>query len=47
LRRRPEEQERIRLAGRNTAEQFLWDQVIQNLLSKLEFLARKQDIVLA
>ena len=47
LRRRPEEQERIRCAGRNTAEQFLWDQVIQNLLSKLEFLARKQDIVLA
>jgi len=47
LRRRPEEQERIRCAGRSTAEQFLWDQVIQNLLSKLEFLARKQDIVLA
>src|SRR5579872_4234545 len=47
LRRQPEEQERIRVAGRNTAEQFLWDQVIQNLLSKLEFLARKQDIVLA
>ena len=47
LRRRPEEQERIRCAGRRTAEQFLWDQVIQNLVSKLEFLARKQDIVLA
>ena len=47
LRRQPEEQERIRCAGRRTAEQFLWDQVIQNLVSKLEFLARKQDIVLA
>src|SRR5438270_10726487 len=47
LRRQPEEQERIRVAGRNTAEQFLWDNVIENLVSKLEFLARKQDIMLA
>jgi glycosyltransferase involved in cell wall biosynthesis len=46
LRRHPEEQERIRAAGRHTAEQFLWDQVIANLVGKLEFLARKQDIVL-
>jgi glycosyltransferase involved in cell wall biosynthesis len=44
LRRHPEEQERIRVASRLTAQQFLWDQVIENLLSKLEFLARKQDI---
>lgn len=44
LRRHPEEQERIRCAGRNTAEQFLWNQVIENLVGKLEFLARKQDI---
>lgn len=44
LRRRPEEQERIRSAGRQTSEQFLWDHVIENLLSKLEFLSRKQDI---
>ena len=47
LRRHPEEQERIRCAGRNTAEQFLWDQVIENLVGKLEFLARKQDIQLS
>src|SRR6266576_1386744 len=47
LRRHPEEQERIRCAGRNTAEQFLWDQVIENLVSKLEFLARKQEIHLS
>ncbi|MGZ3625803.1 MAG: glycosyltransferase family 4 protein [Ktedonobacteraceae bacterium] len=47
LGRHPEEQERIRCAGRRTAEQFLWDQVIENLVSKLEFLARKQDIQLA
>jgi glycosyltransferase involved in cell wall biosynthesis len=46
LRRHPEEQERIRAASRNTSEQFLWDQVIENLVSKLEFLARKQDISL-
>ncbi len=45
LRRHPEEQERIRQAGRRTSEQFLWDQVIENLVSKLEFLGRKQDIV--
>ena len=47
LQRHPEDQERIRCAGRRTAEQFLWDQVIGNLTGKLEFLARKQDIVLA
>jgi glycosyltransferase involved in cell wall biosynthesis len=46
LRRHPEEQERIRVASRQTAEQFLWDQVIENLVSKLEFLSRKQDICL-
>jgi len=47
LRRLPEEQERIRCAGRRTAEQFLWDQVIENLVGKIEFLARKQDIILS
>src|SRR6266481_4641937 len=44
LQRHPEDQERIRCAGRRTAEQFLWNQVIENLVGKLEFLARKQDI---
>jgi len=47
LRRHPDEQERIRKAGCRTAEEFLWDQVIENLVSKLEFLGRKQDIVFA
>ena len=47
LRRHPNEQERIRKAGCETARQFLWDQVIENLVSKLEFLGRKQDIVFA
>lgn len=44
LRRHPEEQERIRQAGHTTSQQFQWDRVIENLLSKLEFLARKQHI---
>ena len=47
LLRHPEEQACVRSAGRRTAEQFVWPQVIENLLGKLEFLARKQDIVLA
>ncbi len=46
LMRHPDEQERIRAAGRYTAEQFLWDRVIENLVGKLEFLARKQNITL-
>ncbi len=46
LRRHPEEQERIRATGRRTAEQFLWDEVIENLVGKIEFLARKQGIAL-
>ncbi len=46
LRRHPEEQRRIRRAGMHTAQQFLWDHVIENLVGKLEFLARKQGIVL-
>ena len=46
LRRHPGEQERIRKAGQVTAKQFLWDHVIENLAGKLEFLARKQGIVL-
>lgn len=45
LRRHPEEQERIRESGQDTAKQFLWDRVIENLVGKLEFLGRKQDIV--
>lgn len=47
LQRHPEEQGRIRKHAQNTAQQFLWDRVIENLLSKLEFLARKQNIILA
>ncbi len=45
LRRHPEQQEHLRQAGQYTARQFLWDCVIENLVGKLEFLARKQNIV--
>jgi len=45
LRRHPDEQERIRTNGYLSAKQFLWDRVIENLVGKLEFLARKQNIV--
>ena len=46
LARHPEEQQRIRVSGQETARQFQWDRVIENLLGKLEFLARKQNIIL-
>jgi glycosyltransferase involved in cell wall biosynthesis len=46
LSRHPDEQERMRISGQATAKQFLWDRVIENLVGKLEFLARKQNIVL-
>ncbi len=45
LRRHPEEQERIRRNSQITARQFLWSRVIENLIGKLEFLARKQNII--
>lgn len=45
LARHPEEQQRIRVSGQETARQFQWDRVIENLLGKLEFLARKQNII--
>ncbi|HLI08406.1 MAG TPA: glycosyltransferase family 4 protein [Ktedonobacteraceae bacterium] len=47
LRRHPSEQERMRCNGYDTAKEFQWNRVIENLVAKLEFLARKQDIVLA
>jgi len=46
LRRHPEKQEQMRQASQVTARQFLWDRVIDNMVGKLEFLARKQNIVL-
>jgi glycosyltransferase involved in cell wall biosynthesis len=46
MQRHPEEQERIRQGGYRTSSQFVWDRVIANLVSKLEFLARKQNVPL-
>jgi glycosyltransferase involved in cell wall biosynthesis len=47
LQRHPELQQRIRVAGRRTAEQFVWEEAFENMVSKLEYLARKQSIVLS
>jgi glycosyltransferase involved in cell wall biosynthesis len=46
LRSHPEEQVKIREAGRRTAAEFTWEEVIDNLVGKLGYLARKQSIVL-
>ncbi len=46
LDRNQEEREAIRAEGYRTAEQFVWTAVIDNLIGKLEYLARKQSIVL-
>lgn len=41
----PEEQERIRKAGRNTATRFCWDQVVANLIQRLEYMAKVQGLI--
>ncbi len=41
----PDESERIRNAGRETASQFTWDRVVGNLLRKLERQARAQGVL--
>jgi glycosyltransferase involved in cell wall biosynthesis len=46
LRSHPEEQVKIREAGRRTAAEFTWEEVIDNLVGKLGYLARKQSIFL-
>ncbi|MGZ3639001.1 MAG: glycosyltransferase [Ktedonobacterales bacterium] len=43
----PEERDKIRTAGKRTASEFTWEEVIDNLVGKLGYLARKQSIVLA
>jgi glycosyltransferase involved in cell wall biosynthesis len=42
----PEERARIQVEGRRTASEFTWEEVIDNLLGKLGYMARKQSIVL-
>ncbi|MGH2517798.1 MAG: glycosyltransferase family 4 protein, partial [Ktedonobacterales bacterium] len=41
----PDEQEKIRAEGKRTAGEFTWEEVIENLVGKLGYLARKQSIV--
>jgi len=38
----PEMKDKIRAAARDTAQQYVWEEVIENLIAKLEFLARNQ-----
>jgi glycosyltransferase involved in cell wall biosynthesis len=45
--RHPEERDKIRRAGKRTAAEYVWEEVIDNLVGKLGYLARKQSIVLA
>lgn len=46
MRRHPEEQEKIRAAAYRTASEFVWDEVIDNLVGKLGYMARKQSLAL-
>jgi glycosyltransferase involved in cell wall biosynthesis len=41
----PQEATRIRTAGRNTASKFTWDQVLENLIQKLEYQAKTQGLI--
>ncbi|MDD5127895.1 MAG: glycosyltransferase family 4 protein [Dehalococcoidales bacterium] len=43
LKKYPEEEERIRKAAWATARRFAWEEVIQNLIRKLEYQARVQE----
>ncbi len=44
LNRHPQDRQKIRRAGHRTACEFLWDEVIANLIGKLEYLGRKQSL---
>ena len=46
LQQNPADQQKIRHAGRAAAQEFLWNEVIDNLAGKLGYLARKQEIAL-
>jgi glycosyltransferase involved in cell wall biosynthesis len=46
MRRHPEEQEKIRAAAYRTASEFVWNEIIDNLIGKLGYLARKQSLAL-
>jgi glycosyltransferase involved in cell wall biosynthesis len=41
----PEEEEKIRKSARSTAGQFIWEQVIENLIQRLEYQAKSQELI--
>jgi glycosyltransferase involved in cell wall biosynthesis len=45
LDRHPEERRRMRLAGRGTAGEYVWEKVIKNLVRKLEYQAMLQGLL--
>jgi glycosyltransferase involved in cell wall biosynthesis len=45
LHNRPDEQERIRRAGKLTASLFTWESAVENLTRKLEYQARRQRLL--
>jgi glycosyltransferase involved in cell wall biosynthesis len=45
LNNHPEEVKRIRKSGQYTAAQFTWDQVIENLIQRLEYQAKAQGLL--
>ncbi len=47
LRGHPEEKEAIRQGAAHAAKTFLWERVIDNLISKLEYIARNQGVLAA
>ena len=47
LQQHHEDRDKIRIEGKRTAGEFLWEEVIENLTGKLGYLARKQSIVLS
>jgi len=47
LQNHPSEKEEIRLGAARTAATFVWDRVLNNLVSKLEYIARKQGVLAA
>jgi glycosyltransferase involved in cell wall biosynthesis len=46
MQQHPEEREKICVAGKHTAAEFTWEEVLDNLAGKLVYLARKQGIAL-
>jgi glycosyltransferase involved in cell wall biosynthesis len=46
MQQHPEERQKICVAGKRTAAEFTWEEVLDNLAGKLAYLARKQGITL-